>query len=84
MDTTAHSLAVPLVHLAQAEAKAEIPDYLTVDDIAAKIRASRQFVYKEIETGRLECDRFGALIRVTPPQFQAWRARQPKKNPKAA
>ena len=32
-------------------AKPGIPDYLTVEEIAAKIKATRAFVYKEIEAG---------------------------------
>jgi excisionase family DNA binding protein len=62
----------------------QIPDYMTVDDVAARIKASRQFVYKEVEAGRLEADRFGTLVRISPAQFEAYRASQPKKPQKAA
>ena len=60
-----------------------IPDYMTVEEIAAKIKSSRAFVYKEIDLGHLECDRFGALVRVSPQQFDRYRNR-PKQSPTAA
>ena len=65
-------------------AKPGIPDYLTVAEIAAKIKATRAFVYKEIDAGHLEADRFGTLVRVTPEQFDRYRSRQPKQPPQAA
>jgi excisionase family DNA binding protein len=68
---------------AGAGAKADIPDYLTVEEIAAKIKSSRAFIYKEIDAGRLECDRFGALVRISPEQFDRYRNR-PRQTPKAA
>ena len=84
MDNTAPSPAAPLEQIRQAKADGGIPDYLAVDDIAAKIKASKQFVYKLIDAGDLECDRFGTLLRISPAQFQAYRDRQSKKSPEAA
>jgi excisionase family DNA binding protein len=79
--------AAALLASAQSEAPSEgLPEYLTVKQIAAKTHSSEAFWYKEIEQGRLEADRFGTLVRISPAQFEAYRARQSKKSktPEAA
>jgi excisionase family DNA binding protein len=53
-----------------------VADYLTVKSIAKATKSSEAFWYKEIEAGRLECDRFGTLVRISPEQFERYRKRQ--------
>jgi excisionase family DNA binding protein len=68
---------------AASGSRPSIPDYMTVEEIAAKIKSSKAFIYKLIDSGDLECDRFGTLVRVTPEQFDRYRNR-PKQSPQAA
>jgi excisionase family DNA binding protein len=80
MSETASSAAALLASANFEAPSAEgLPEYLTVKQIAAKTHSSEAFWYKEIEQGRLEADRFGTLVRISPAQFEAYRARQSKK-----
>jgi len=42
-----------------------LPEILTVPDIAKRLKTSRQMVYKLVAEGRLQCYRIGTAIRVS-------------------
>jgi len=52
-----------------------LPEILTVPDIARRLKISRQMVYKLITEGRLQCYRIGTAIRVSRDQFLAYLSR---------
>jgi excisionase family DNA binding protein len=48
---------------------------LTVGEVADQERFSKKFIYRAIESGDLECLRFGRSIRITVSACARWRAR---------
>ncbi len=52
-----------------------LPEILTVPDIAKRLKISRQMVYKLINDGQLHCYRVGVAIRVSRDQFLAYLSR---------
>jgi excisionase family DNA binding protein len=48
---------------------------LTVGEVAARERFSKKFIYQAIQSGDLECLRFGRSIRITESARARWRAR---------
>lgn len=53
-----------------------LPEILTVPDIAKRLKISRQMVYKLVKDGQLRCYHIGTAIRVTRDQFLAYLAEQ--------
>ena len=49
---------------------------LTVDDIAAKCRVSKQSVYKAIHQGQLPSQRFGRSVRVSQQDLDQYLTRE--------
>jgi excisionase family DNA binding protein len=49
---------------------ADLPDVMTVDEVAAVMRVSRKTVYSWIRRGRLACWRQGRLTRITRSQLE--------------
>ena len=80
MNALAHRLLKRLardVQLRGGAMKTEIVSIealLTVQEVAALIKASRSWVYKAAEAGTLPCVRIGALLRFDPRAIRAWLA----------
>ena len=53
-----------------------LPDVLTVPEIAKHLRLSRNMVYKLIDMGQLHCYRIGTAIRVSKEQYLDYLARR--------
>lgn len=61
--------------------KAEnLPDILTVPEIARFMKLSKVMIYKLIETGELPHYRIGRAVRVSREQFEQWLEAQKSRN----
>lgn len=55
------------------EQQGDEPEYLTMNEIAAKLRVSVSFVGREVKAGRLRGTRLGRSVRVRVAAFEQYR-----------
>lgn len=58
-----------MTNYAQNEA---VPTLLTVQQVAAIVQMSADYVYDEVKRGNLPATRLGKAIRITPSGLDAW------------
>lgn len=63
---------------APVEESADEPHF-TVREVAEKLKLSRKYIYRAIDTGELECHRYGRAIRLTRSQVRAFIVKHRKK-----
>lgn len=63
---------------APLEESADDPHF-TAKEVAQKLKLSRKYIYRAIDKGELECQRYGRAIRVTRSQARAFIAKHHKK-----
>lgn len=49
-----------------------LPEYLTVTEVAERLKVTAPYIRSEVRSGRLHALRVGKLIRLTPNDVRAW------------